>query len=136
MSRTASIEIFYNNNIDFVCFIDKLISSEWSCNDYGKIRYIIGEDFEWESDILENFKDVINKMEAEYFKDKIVAINFLYKNSIGGNFIFFNRNEVVLNLNINRKTLINGVNTDFSFYIKALNNILTTDCYINCIEIP
>ncbi|MDP9960384.1 hypothetical protein [Chryseobacterium lathyri] len=136
MSRTASIEMSYNNNIDFIDFINRLILSNWNFNDYGKIRYMIGEDFEWESDILENFKDVINKMEAEYFKDKIVAINFLYKNNIGGNLIFLNRNKVVLNLNINRKTLTNGVNTDFSFYMEALNNILTIDCYINCIEIP
>lgn len=136
MSRTASIEISYNSNIDFVDFVDKLISSEWDYNDYGKIRYTIGEEFEWKTDLLKNFQIVINKIKSEYSKDKIIAINFLYKGIYGGNFIFINKTKIAFNLNINRKILNNGENTDFSFYIEALGNVITNDCYLVCTEIP
>ncbi len=136
MSRTASIEISYNEHIDIVDFIDKLISSEWNYNDYEKIRYMIDKEFEWQTASLETFSKVMEIIKSEYLKRKIVAINFLYKDKTGAAFIFINENSIALNLNINRKMIKNGINTDFSFYIEALNNIITNDCYIRCFETP
>lgn len=134
MGVNASIEIKFNENIDFSKIINLLLKNNWYINDYGRLSYMDNDDYDWKETDLKNYKDILDKLETRLKKDKAISINLLYEKYYGGSFTFLD-NTIIFNVNINRKKIKDSVHTDFSFYLSKLL-FMIKNCSIICYEKP
>lgn len=125
MGLEASIDISYYEEIELNIFIESLLEYGWSVNDYGKITYLVNDDYDWESTDLSNKQLVLNLVINRFRKNKITGIALTNINLVGGIFLFgLEKNNVTILPNINRVKIIGTEFTDYTFYIQKLFPIL------------
>jgi hypothetical protein len=122
-SATIDINILLNDSpINVVEIINKLIDFGWSLNDNGQISYLpLGDndDFNWirENISKEKLMNILIKKESQ---NELIGIAMTWNTSeIGGEFLFWGRGEISINLNINKK-LQNNLFTDVNWYLEKL----------------
>jgi hypothetical protein len=136
MGLQATIDISYSKDIDIKSFIETLFSIGWGTNDNGKITYLTNDDFDWESDELDNQELIIKLLFERFLNNKIIGIAFTLPNLTGGLFHFLpGKNEVMILLNINRVTLKKIEFTDYTFYLNNLYPVIKECIKLNYCDI-
>lgn len=136
MGLQASIDISYSNEIDIKLFIATLFSIDWHTNDNGKITYLTNDDFDWESDDLDNQELIMKVLFERFLNNKLVGIALTLPNLTGGLFHFLpGKSEVMILLSINRVKFEKTEFTDYSFYLNKLHPVIKKSIKMNYCDI-
>ena len=127
MSREAMLEIncsrYSEKIIDIISLFNKM---GWKYfNSKGEVEYLpLGDDddYDWQKSVLsdDEVREVINSKQEHSEK---IGLNLYYNNSfVGISLLADNTSQILLNLNINRKTIndTRDALTDVTWYIKHI----------------
>lgn len=138
MGLQASIDIVYTNELNLLNTLDKLEREGWGyLNELAQISFFEDDDFEWLTVESKDLNLVKSKLEIRFNEDKLFGIIIYAEESNIGCLLHFmpSKKEIMLLLSINRTKINNSDITDFSFYLKRINSIITDDCQIICNQI-
>lgn len=135
MSVQASIDLKFDQELDFLSLLNLAEGINWTYNDYGKITYLDNDDFEWKRGELSNLDKIKSILENRFKKNELAAIAIVHESSTGLLLHFMpNKTELMLSLNINRKTVKENF-TDFSFYLSELSLLFNGSSSIVCSDV-
>lgn len=136
MGLQVLIDILYLKNIDIKLYVEILFNIGWSIDDNGKIIYLINDDFEWENEELNKKDLIINLLYERFLSNKIFGFVLKLFNFSGGLFYFlFEKNEVMILLNINRIKFKEIEFIDYFFYFDKLYLVIKGFVKINYCDI-
>ena len=133
MSSSASIKWTIrrkSTNVTWVSIILVLLENGWSPSDHGEMSYLPLNDngrFDWLREPLneEKLVSVLTRKETE--KESLGVCITWKGTNIGGSLLTVSDDELLLSININRKTIQltdNETITDINWYLKRTNCIL------------
>ena len=130
-----------NKELSWKTVMQLLLTNGWNINDHGKMTYLPLHDndmYSWQREPIDEDKLIGILTEKEAAKESL-GICITWKDSnIGGSLVTLNENEVMLSININRKTikLYEGeIITDVNWYLARINFILSQREDIDVISI-
>ena len=131
MAREAMIElkcVCEQKNISFL--IDLLCNAGWTVfNDLGEIEYLpLGddEDFCWQEE-KKTYDELKEILLLKQQNDEFIGVNLFYSGTNQGiSFLGRNIDDVVISININRKTIGEEIDslTDFEWYFSRIIKVL------------
>ena len=130
MGKTASIDFLLGyRNTDIVTTINNLIKAGWSLsNGFDNITYLPlndKDDYNWTSMPLEDSNDFFEVAQKKEREKEVVGVIMTIKGTIiGGEFLFFNKENLSININFNRKKLEFCEVTDINWYLEKIYPIL------------
>lgn len=138
MSKDAYIELNCGRYSDKISeFIELMYLSGWKHFDKNGNTTLVplgSNDYEWtEIKInVEDLKMLIEKKQSEHEK---ICVTFFYEDTdVGITLIANNTSEIMLNLNINRRTIVNDI-TDIGWYFSTIIvELKKRECFIDSIK--
>ncbi|MES1181917.1 MAG: hypothetical protein ABUL44_03890, partial [Flavobacterium sp.] len=113
-----------------------LFSIGWNTNDSGKIIFLANDDFEWQSDDIENQQVILKLLYEIFLNNQFAGIALMLPNLTGGSFHFLpGKNDVMILLNINRVKFEKMDFTDYSYYLDKLYPVIKGCTKLNYCDI-
>lgn len=124
MGFKASIIIKFEKELSINSLFDTLFLTGWKSYN-NEIIFLDNDDYTWNSVDSENMDEILMRLKKRYDQDKIMGIELVHKERLsGGNFVFFDKNRLIISIDINRIEIEDTHITDFSLYLSYLNPII------------
>lgn len=129
MGDQSSLDLTFNEPVVIIDVIDCLLSSGWTYNDHGNIVVLpLGDNdmFDWKIFSLDQWGVVYELIKIKMANSELIGLALTWEGSmIGGEFLFHpDLTHLSVCISINRKMVESSKDTDFSWYISHVVDVL------------